>query len=76
MNVLGIGGVLSDAAAVLKNDVVAAQRNLDAVTQHLAQSNLESQTQQTNIALLTAATLPWRPSSPRVSQRSVSRSTR
>jgi len=33
-----------DEGAVLQNDVVTAQRNLDAVTQRLAQSNLQSQT--------------------------------
>jgi chain length determinant protein EpsF len=55
-----------DQASVLENDVVTAQRNLDAVTQRLAQSNLESQTQQTNIALLTPAVEPLYHSSPRL----------
>ena len=53
-----------DEAAVLQNDVIAAQRNLDAVSQRLAQSNLQAHTPQTNIALLTAATEPAQPSSP------------
>jgi len=54
-----------DQVAVLQNDVATAQRNLDAVTQRLAQSSLESQTQQTNIYLLTTAVEPMRRSSPR-----------
>ena len=53
-----------DQATVLQNDVATAQRNLDAVTQRLAQSNLEGQTQQTNIALLTPATEPASYSTP------------
>lgn len=56
-----------DEVAVLQNDVVTAQRNLDAVTQHLAQSSLESQTQQTNISLLTKAVPPLKRSSPKYS---------
>jgi chain length determinant protein EpsF len=55
-----------DQAAVLQNDVVTAQRNLDAVTQRLAQSSLESQSQQANISLLTAAVEPTFRSSPRL----------
>jgi chain length determinant protein EpsF len=55
-----------DTAADLESDVHTAQRNLDAVTQRLAQSSLESQTQQTNIVLLTPATEPVDPSSPRL----------
>jgi chain length determinant protein EpsF len=54
-----------DKFAVLQNDVVTAQRNLDAVTQRLAQSSLESQTQQTTISLLTTAVEPMKKSSPR-----------
>jgi chain length determinant protein EpsF len=56
-----------DGVSVLQNDVVTAQRNLDAVTQRLAQSNLESQTEQTNIVLLTKAVPPLLRSSPRLS---------
>ena len=55
-----------DAATVLQNDVVTAQRILDAVTERLAQSNLEGQTQQTNIVLLTPAVEPLVQSSPRI----------
>jgi chain length determinant protein EpsF len=54
-----------DQVTVLQNDVATAQRNLDAVTQRLAQSSLESQTQQTNIYLLTTAVEPMNKSSPR-----------
>jgi chain length determinant protein EpsF len=54
-----------DQVAVLQNDVATAQRNLDAVTQRLAQSSLESQTQQTNVYLLTTAVEPMKRSSPR-----------
>jgi chain length determinant protein EpsF len=56
-----------DEVSVLQSDVETAQRNLDAVTQHLAQSNLESDTQQTNISLLTAAVPPTKRSSPKYS---------
>jgi chain length determinant protein EpsF len=53
-----------DKAASLSNDVVTAQRNLDAVTLRLAQSSLEGQTSQGNIIPLAAATEPAKPSSP------------
>jgi chain length determinant protein EpsF len=55
-----------DEAAGLQNDVAGAQHNLDAVTQREAQSSLESQTQQTNIVLLTPAIEPLFRSSPKV----------
>lgn len=55
-----------DAASVLQNDVQSAQRNLEAVSQRLAMSSLESQNQQTNIVLLAAASESLDPSSPRV----------
>jgi len=55
-----------DEAAELQNDVAGAQHNLDAVTQREAQSILESQTQQTNIVLLTPAVEPLVRSSPKV----------
>jgi chain length determinant protein EpsF len=55
-----------DEAAVLQNDVTTAQRDLDAVTQRLAQSSLESQEQQTNMVQLTTATEPFVPSSPKL----------
>jgi chain length determinant protein EpsF len=53
-----------DRQALLENDVVNAQRNLDAVNQRLAQTALESQTKQSNIVLLTSAVEPIYPSSP------------
>jgi len=56
-----------DEVSVLQNDVATAQRNLDAVTQRLAQSSLESQMEQTNIVLLTKALPPLFRSSPRLS---------
>jgi chain length determinant protein EpsF len=55
-----------DQGAGLQNDVLTAQRNLDAVTQRLAQSSLQSQTPQSNIAMLTPATEPLTPYSPNV----------
>ena len=55
-----------DRAAILQSDVTSAQRDLDAVTQRLALSNLESLTQQTNVVMLTTATVPTQPSSPKV----------
>lgn len=55
-----------DQIAVLQRDVENAQRAYDLVTQRLMQTNLESQTQQTNIAVLTAASVPVSPSSPRL----------
>ncbi|HRD34529.1 MAG TPA: chain length determinant protein EpsF [Rhodocyclaceae bacterium] len=54
-----------DQIAVLQRDVENAQRAYDLVTQRLAQTSLESQTQQTNVAVLTAATAPLRHSSPK-----------
>ncbi len=54
-----------DAASVLQGDIATAQRNLDVVTQRLAQSSLESRTQQTNIVQLTSAVAPLRPASPK-----------
>jgi chain length determinant protein EpsF len=53
-----------DQASVLESDVTAAQRDLDAVTLRLAQSNLESFTQQTNVVQLEVADPPLKPSSP------------
>jgi polysaccharide biosynthesis transport protein len=53
-----------DEAQVLQRDVESAQRAYDAVTDRLTQSSLESQTKQTNTALLAAATEPTRHSSP------------
>jgi uncharacterized protein involved in exopolysaccharide biosynthesis len=55
-----------DQAQVLQNDVLTAQRNLDAVTQRLAQSSLEGSTTQTNLVVLTPATPPLVSSGPKV----------
>jgi chain length determinant protein EpsF len=55
-----------DQVMDLQNDVTTAQHNLDAVTARLAQSSLESQSRQTNIALLAPALEPLKPSSPRL----------
>jgi chain length determinant protein EpsF len=55
-----------DRQSLLENDVLTAQRNLDTVSQRLAQTTLESQTKQSNIVLLTAATEPMYPSSPNI----------
>lgn len=53
-----------DQINVLLRDVENAQRAYDMVTQRLAQTNLESQTQHTNIVVLTQATPPFKPSRP------------
>ena len=55
-----------DQAAVFLSDVTSAQRDLDEVTQRLAQSNLESLTQQTNVVQLSTASIPKDPSSPKL----------
>jgi chain length determinant protein EpsF len=56
-----------DQAAVLQEDVVAAQRDLDAITQQVTKTTLESQSEHTNVALLTPALPPLYRSSPRYS---------
>jgi uncharacterized protein involved in exopolysaccharide biosynthesis len=55
-----------DQAAVLQNEVTTAQRDLDAVTQRYAVSSLESQARQTNLVPLSAATQPFKSSSPKL----------
>jgi chain length determinant protein EpsF len=55
-----------DQSAMFENDVTAAQRDLDQVSQRLAQSNLESLTQQTNVVQLSTATAPTGASSPKL----------
>lgn len=55
-----------DQVAVLRRDVENAQRAYDLVTQRLAQTSLESQSQQTNVVVLTPAVAPGAPSSPRL----------
>jgi len=46
--------------------VTMAQKNLEAVSQRLAQSSLESQAQQTNIELLAPAAVPMDAASPKL----------
>jgi chain length determinant protein EpsF len=55
-----------DQVADLQNDVTMAQKNLEAVSQRLAQSSLESQAQQTNIELLAPAAVPTDAASPKL----------
>ena len=55
-----------DQLAVLQRDVENAQRAYDLVTQRLAQTDIESKAQQTNIAVLTPAAAPYRHSSPKL----------
>lgn len=51
---------------VLLKDVDAAQRAYDAVYQRQTQASLESQSNQTNVAVLAPATAPPTPSSPKI----------
>jgi chain length determinant protein EpsF len=53
-------------ASLLQQEVANAQRAYDAVSQRASQSNLESQTQQTNASVLSPAVEPLKPSSPKV----------
>ena len=53
-----------DQIAVLERDVESAQRAYDTVVQRYAESNLQSQSSQTNIAILTPASEPIKRSSP------------
>lgn len=55
-----------DELAVLQRDAENAQRAYDAVVSRGNQTALEGQSQQTNLALLSPATEPTEPSSPRV----------
>lgn len=56
----------SSEMAVLTRDVEAAQRAFDAAATRQGQTALESQMQQTNVFLLSTATEPGVPSSPRI----------
>lgn len=53
-----------DQLSVLLKDVDSAQRAYDTVYQRMAQSSLESQSSQTNVAVLAPATPPTQASSP------------
>lgn len=55
-----------DQIAVLQRDVESAQKAYEQIAQRLASTSLESQTQQTNAAILTTAPVPIWPSSPRL----------
>jgi len=55
-----------DEGNVLIKEVESAQRTYDAVRARFDQTNLESQTTQTNLYQLTVATPPQKPSSPKV----------
>ncbi len=55
-----------DEGAVLEREVESAQRAYDAVLARLQQSSLESQTTQSNVNVLTQATAPVKPSSPKL----------
>ena len=55
-----------DEAAVILRDVENAQRSYDAIVSRQNQSSLESQATQSNVNLLTQATPPLEPSSPRI----------
>ncbi len=55
-----------DELNVLRRDIESAQRTFEVVSQRASQTNIESQTTQTNIAILNPATAPAEPSKPRV----------
>lgn len=55
-----------DAAMVLLHEVDTARAAYDAVQNRLTQTNLESQANQTDIAILTPATPPAKPSGPKI----------
>nr|CBA27733.1 hypothetical protein Csp_A03760 [Curvibacter putative symbiont of Hydra magnipapillata] len=55
-----------DELNVLRRDIESAQRAFEIVSQRASQTNIESQTNQTNIAVLNPASPPPDPSKPRV----------
>ncbi len=55
-----------DEVTVMQREVETAQRAYDQVVQRLSQTSLESQNTQTNISVLTPASEPAEPSSPKV----------
>lgn len=54
-----------DEVAVLQQEVDAAQRGFDAINQRQLQSSLESESNQTNVSVLTAAVTPLKKAKPR-----------
>lgn len=55
-----------DELNVLRRDIESAQRAFEIVSQRASQTNIESQTNQTNIGVLSEASIPQDPSKPRV----------
>ena len=55
-----------DDLNVLRRDIESAQRAFEVVSQRASQTSIESQTTQTNIAVLNAASAPPAPSKPKV----------
>lgn len=55
-----------DQLGVMIKDVENAQRAYESVSQRMSQTNLESQSQQTNVMVLSAATEPGQASKPRI----------
>ena len=55
-----------DELNVLRRDIESAQRAFEMVSQRASQTNIESQTNQTNILVLNPATVPTEPSKPRI----------
>jgi chain length determinant protein EpsF len=55
-----------DELNVLRRDIESAQRAYEVLSLRTSQSNIESQTNQTNIAVLNPASVPAEPSKPRV----------
>lgn len=55
-----------DQISVLENDVESAQKAYDLVVQRYTESNLQSQSNQTNISILNPASEPTDPSSPKI----------
>lgn len=55
-----------DEINVLRHDIDTAQRSYEALSQRASQTNVESQNNQTNIAVLNAASPPVEPSRPRI----------
>ncbi len=55
-----------DELNVLRRDIESAQRAFELVSQRASQTNIESQTNQTNIAVLNPAFVPTSPSKPKI----------
>ena len=65
-HVLGEFKTQHDELTVLKKDFENAQRAYELVNGRLSETSLESESQQTNVAILTPAVPPIRPSSPKL----------